>query len=59
MGAYLKIVEQGEYAYFFLCTKWDTMASVIAYAGNKPIAVTYPDHEQFGLISDPIKVNFL
>ncbi len=55
----MKIVEQGEYAYFFLCTKWDTMASVIAYAGNKPIAVTYPDHEQFGLISDPIKVNFL
>jgi len=57
MGAYLKIVEQGEYAHFFLCTKWDTMDSVIAYAGNKPtIAVTYPDDDQFGLISDPIVI---
>ena len=56
-GAYLKIVEQGEYAHFFLCTKWDTMESVIAYAGNKPfIAVTYPEDEKYGLISDPIVV---
>ncbi len=56
-GAYLKIVEQGEYAHFFLCTKWDTMDSVIAYAGDKPtIAVTYPQDEKYGLISDPIVI---
>lgn len=56
-GAYLKIVEQGEYAHFFLCTKWDTMDSVVAYAGDKPtIAVTYPEDEKYGLISDPIVV---
>ncbi len=56
-GAYLKIVEQGEYAHFFLCTKWDTMDSVIAYAGNEPtIAVTYPEDEEYGLISDPIVI---
>ena len=56
-GAYLKIVEQGEYAHFFLCTKWDTMDSVIAYAGHEPtIAVTYPEDENFGLISDPIVI---
>ena len=56
-GAYLKIVEQGEYAHFFLCTKWDTMDSVIAYAGNEPtMAVTYPEHEKYGLISDPIVI---
>lgn len=54
-GAYLNIVEQGEYAHFFLCTKWDSMESVIAYAGNNPtIAVTYPEDDSYGLISDPI-----
>lgn len=54
-GAYLKVVEQGEYAHFFLCTKWDTMESMKAYAGNQPaIAVTYPEDDKYGLISDPI-----
>lgn len=56
-GAYLKIVEQGEYAHFFLCTKWDSMDSVIEYAGADPtIAVTYPEDEKYGLISDPIVI---
>jgi hypothetical protein len=56
-GAYLKIVEQGEYAHFFLCTKWDSMDSVISYAGNSPtIAVTYSEDEKYGLISDPIVI---
>ncbi|WP_040949769.1 hypothetical protein [Gorillibacterium massiliense] len=56
-GAYLKIVEQGEYAHFFLCTKWDSMESVLAYAGPNPtIAVTYPEDEKYGLISDPIVI---
>jgi len=56
-GAFLKIVEQGEYAHFFLCTKWDSMASMIAYAGNNPtIAVTYPEDQKYGLISDPVVI---
>lgn len=56
-GAYLKIVEQGEYAHFFLCTKWDSWQSMVDYAGNEPeIAVTYPEDEKFGLISDPIVI---
>ncbi|MBF4692244.1 hypothetical protein [Fusibacter ferrireducens] len=56
-GAFLKVVEQGDYAHFFLCTKWDTMESVIAYAGTNPtIAVTYPEDEKYGLISDPIVI---
>lgn len=56
-GAYLKIVEQREHAHFFLCTKWDSMESIIAYAGNNPtIAVTYPEDEKYGLISDPIVI---
>ncbi|MGB8455346.1 MAG: hypothetical protein WCD89_23820 [Anaerocolumna sp.] len=33
----------------------DTMESVIAYAGSNPIiAVSYPEEEKYGLISDPI-----
>lgn len=56
-GAFLKIVEQGDYAHFFLCTKWDSMASMIAYAGPEPaIAVTYNEDEKYGLISDPIVI---
>lgn len=56
-GAYLKIHEQGEYTHFFLCTKWDSMECVIAYAGNSPtIAITYPEDEKYGLISDPIVI---
>jgi hypothetical protein len=56
-GAFLKIVEQGEYAHFFLCTKWDCMASMIAYAGPEPVlAVTYPEDDKYGLISDPIVI---
>jgi hypothetical protein len=56
-GAFLKIVEQGTYAHFLLCTKWDTMGSVKAYAGSNPeTAVTYPEDEKYGLISDPIVI---
>jgi heme-degrading monooxygenase HmoA len=56
-GAFLKIVEQGQYAHFFLCTKWDSMESIIAYAGDEPtIAVTYPEDEKYGLISDPVVI---
>lgn len=56
-GAFLKIVEQGEYAHFFLCTKWDNMDSMLAYSGSNPtIAVTYPEDNTYGLISDPIVI---
>jgi heme-degrading monooxygenase HmoA len=57
-GAFLKIVEDGQYAHFFLCTKWDSMESMKEYAGESPeIAVTYPEDERFGLISDPIVIH--
>lgn len=56
-GAFLKVVEQDGYAHFFLCTKWDSMESVMAYAGSNPtIAVTYPEDEKYGLISDPVVI---
>jgi heme-degrading monooxygenase HmoA len=54
-GAYLKVVEQDAWAHFFLCTKWDSMESVRAYAGEHPeVAVTYPEDGRYGLVSDPI-----
>ena len=56
-GTYLKIVNQGAYAHFFLCTKWDSWENMVNYAGNEPqIAVTYPEDEKYGLISDPIVI---
>lgn len=56
-GAFLKVVNQGQYTHFFLCTKWDTMESMIAYAGENPtVAVTYAKDDEYGLISDPIVI---
>ena len=57
-GAFVKVVVQGNYAHFFLCTFWETMEDVIKYAGNKPeIAVRYPEDAQYRLISDPIVIH--
>ena len=57
-GAYIKIVEQGEYAHFFLCTFWETIDDIIKYAGNNPeIAVIYPEDAKYELISDPIVIH--
>lgn len=56
-GAYLKVVEKGKYAHFFLCTLWDSMESMILYAGEQPeIAVDYPEDQKYKLISDPIVI---
>lgn len=45
---------QGEYEHFFLATYWESLDAVKAFAGdNYHVAVTYPDDEQFELISDP------
>ncbi len=58
LGAFVKIIEQKEYAHFFLCTIWDSMESIISYAGENPtIAVTYPEDDKYGLISDPIVIH--
>lgn len=57
-GAFVKIVDQGNYTHFFLCTLWDKMEDIILYAGQTPeIAVTYPEDEKYGLISDPIVIH--
>lgn len=53
-GASVKRVTQGEWAHFFLATWWQDIEAVKAFAGSDyHVAVTYPDDEQFGLLSDP------
>ena len=56
-GAYLRVVEKGEFAHFFLCTLWDSMESMRAFAGAEPeVAVDYPEDARYRLISDPIVI---
>ncbi|MFD1885067.1 hypothetical protein [Paenibacillus wenxiniae] len=58
VGAYVQIVQQGDYAHFFLCTVWSSWDAIYRFAGAQPsIAVTYPDDEQYGLISDPLVIH--
>jgi len=39
---------------FFLATYWKDLEAIKAFAGEQyQIAVTYPDDEQFELLSDP------
>lgn len=57
-GIYVKVVDQEDYAHFFLCTVWESMEDVVQYAGSQPeIAITYPEDAQYGLISDPIVIH--
>jgi hypothetical protein len=58
LGAYVEIVEQDDYAHFFLCTIWVSWDAIFLFAGNQPnIAVTYPEDVKYGLISDPIVIH--
>lgn len=57
-GAFVKIVDQGDYSHFFLCTIWENQKDILEYARENPtIAITYPEDEKFGLISDPIVIH--
>lgn len=54
LGAFVRQEEQGEWTHFFLATYWVDLEAVKAFAGdNYHVAVTYPDDEQFELLSDP------
>jgi hypothetical protein len=54
LGAEFRQETQGEYAHLFLASYWENIDAVKAFAGDDyHVAVTYPDDEQFGLISDP------
>jgi hypothetical protein len=58
LAAYVHIVEQNEYAHFFLCTIWSSWNDILLFAGNEPnIAVTYPEDSTYELISDPIVIH--
>lgn len=57
-GAYVKVVDQKEFSHVFLCTVWETIEDIIGYAGKQySIAVTYPEDDQYALISDPIVIH--
>lgn len=52
-GACVRRETQGEWEHFFLATWWEDLASIKAFAGEHyQVAVTYPDDEQFALLSD-------
>jgi len=54
LGAAVRRETQGEWEHFFLATYWQDIAAVKAFAGEDyQVAVTYPDDEQFALLSDP------
>lgn len=53
-GAFVRRETQGDREHFFLATYWQNLPSVKAFAGeNYQVAVTYPDDEEFELLSDP------
>lgn len=53
-GAVVRQELQGDYAHFFLATYWESLEAIRLFAGeNYQQAVTYPDDEAYGLISDP------
>ena len=57
-GVYVQVVDQDAFSHFFLCTIWASWEDVILYAGDNPgIAITYPEDERYGLISDPIVIH--
>ncbi|MGM0220138.1 hypothetical protein [Enterococcus sp. AZ126] len=57
LNTFLKVVDQGEYCHFFLCSIWEDIESMKCFAGDNPeIAVTYPEDEKYELISDPLVI---
>jgi len=54
LGAFVRREAQGDWEHFFLATYWEGLPAVKAFAGEDyHVAVTYPDDEQFELLSDP------
>ena len=54
LGARVRRETQGEWEHFFLATYWENLEAIKAFAGEQyQIAVTYPNDEQYELLSDP------
>ncbi|WP_025130374.1 hypothetical protein [Pseudomonas sp. PH1b] len=54
LGAFVRQERQGDWTHFFLATYWQDIDAIKAFAGEDyHVAVTYPDDEQFELLSDP------
>lgn len=55
IGAYIYSQPQGRFEHFFMVSYWESIESIRAFAGSDiHIAVTYPEDDKYGLISDPI-----
>jgi heme-degrading monooxygenase HmoA len=55
LGTFIYSQTHEGWEHFFMVSYWIDMEAVCAFAGLLPhVAVTYPDDEQFDLISDPI-----
>jgi len=53
LGEYVRRETQGKWEHLFLATYWKDLEAAKAFAGEKyQITVTYPDDEQFQLLSD-------
>ncbi|WP_429953989.1 hypothetical protein [Enterococcus sp. AZ192] len=47
LSTFLKVVDQGEYCHFFLCSLGEDIEAIKSFAGeNFEIAVTYPEDEK-------------
>ncbi|WP_434776908.1 hypothetical protein [Neisseria sp. Ec49-e6-T10] len=54
LHSFVRQENQANFAHFFLATYWSSLEAIKQFAGEQYfIAVTYPDDEQFELISDP------
>jgi hypothetical protein len=53
-GAFVRSETQGDWPHFFLAKWWQGLQSIKEFAGeNYHMAVTYPDDEEFELLSEP------
>lgn len=54
-GAYIYSQSQDKFEHFWMVSYWDSIESIHSFAGsNAHISVTYPEDNQYCLISDPI-----
>jgi len=54
-GVYIYNQSQNEFEHFFMVSYWEDIESIRKFAGPNPhIAVTYPEDNEYCLISDPI-----
>jgi len=54
LGVFVRRETQAEWEHFFLATYWESLDAIKKFAGEQyAVALTYPDDQEFFLISDP------